>query len=99
VYGARNVPIGVIAGLFGAMPELSGHPLVDQTGLTGAFDFVIEFTEENNSLVAPSANTQADPSGPTFLEALKDQLGLKLVPEKHAFDVFVVDHVEHPSAN
>ena len=37
--------------------------------------------------------------GPRIPQALKDQLGLKLVPRKGPVEFFVVDHVEHPSAN
>jgi uncharacterized protein (TIGR03435 family) len=40
-----------------------------------------------------------DPSGPTFLEALKNQLGLKLDPAMGPVQVFVVDHIEQPSEN
>ena len=38
-------------------------------------------------------------TGPTFLEALKEQLGLKLVPQTGPVDVLVLDHVEEPSPN
>jgi uncharacterized protein (TIGR03435 family) len=40
-----------------------------------------------------------DPSGPSFLEALKEQLGLKLDSQKGPADFLVIDHVEHPTAN
>jgi uncharacterized protein (TIGR03435 family) len=42
---------------------------------------------------------QPDPAGPTFLEAIKDQLGLKLESEKGPTQVIIFDHVEHPSEN
>ncbi len=43
--------------------------------------------------------SHADMTGPTFLEALKEQLGLKLVPQTAPVDVLVLDHVEEPSPN
>ena len=36
--------------------------------------------------------------GPTFLEALNDQLGLKIEASKAILDVPVSDHVEKPDA-
>jgi uncharacterized protein (TIGR03435 family) len=42
---------------------------------------------------------QPDPSGPTFLGAVKDQLGLKLDSQKGPSEVLVVDHIEHPCGN
>jgi uncharacterized protein (TIGR03435 family) len=37
--------------------------------------------------------------GPVFLDALKNQLGLKLDSQKAPVEFILVDHVEHPSAN
>ena len=36
---------------------------------------------------------------PSLLDALQEQLGLKLVQQKEPLDVIVVDHIEQPSAN
>ncbi len=76
-----------------------GRPVVDQTGLVGKFDFVIEFTPQLNRPVQPGAEFQPDPTGPTFLEALREQLGLRLESQTGPVDVLVIDHVEEPSAN
>ena len=97
--GARNVTVGLIATTFSG-PGFANldRPVLDQTGLTGKFDFTIEFTPELPPQ-APGSAFQPDPTGPTFLEALRDQLGLKLVPQTGPVDVIVVDHVEQPSEN
>jgi uncharacterized protein (TIGR03435 family) len=42
---------------------------------------------------------QPDPQGPTFLDAMRDQLGLKLESTKGPIQVLVIDHVEMPSEN
>ena len=87
--GGRNVTIGFMADLLSQRVNL-GRPMIDATGLTRTFDFLLEFTPEPQGLNAPP-----DPDGPTFVQALRDQLGLKLESRKSSMDVIVVDHVEH----
>ena len=73
--------------------------MLDQTGLGGAFDFTLDWTPQLNGPTAPGSTFQPDESGPTFLEALKEQLGLKLESQTGPVDVLVIDHVEQPSEN
>ena len=47
----------------------------------------------------PGMELPSEATGPSFLDALRDQLGLKLVPEKGPFDFLIVDHIEHPTEN
>jgi len=96
--GGRNVTMGLIASTFPAV-MLDSRPVLDRTGLSGTFDIALEWTPEPNGPLTPSTSFQPDESGPTFLEALKDQLGLKLVPQMGPVDVLVIDHVEQPSEN
>jgi uncharacterized protein (TIGR03435 family) len=95
---ARNVTMGLIASLLPGAGNL-GRLVVDRTGLTGTFDFSLEWTPELNGPLPPGVDFEPDPSGPTFLDALKEQLGLKLEATKGRVEVFVVDHVERPSEN
>jgi len=97
-FGGRNVTIEFIADTFSLGTNL-GRPMVDQTGLSGKFDFSLEWTQEPSGPRPPGAEVPADPSGPSFEEALRDQLGIKLQAEKAAVSVLTVDHVERPSAN
>ncbi len=76
-----------------------GRPVVDETGLKGDFDFTIEWVRQPNGTAPPGADAPPAPEGPTFLEALKDQLGLKLEPRTGAVDVLVIDHIEELSPN
>jgi bla regulator protein blaR1 len=80
-------------------PGRLGRPVVDQTGLTGNYDFVLSFAPENDAPVSPGTAATLDSSGPGFLEAVRDQLGLKLVSKKAPIQVLVIDHVELPSPN
>jgi uncharacterized protein (TIGR03435 family) len=96
---ARDVTIGFIASsltLVGMSNDVD-RAVLDQTGLSGTFDFSLEWTPLLNG--QPPGGAQVDMTGPTFLEALKDQLGLKLVPQTGPVDVLVIDHVEQPSEN
>jgi bla regulator protein blaR1 len=97
IIGSRNVTMQQIANDLPALP-MSGleRSVLDQTGLSGNFDFTIEI-DRSDAMSADA--TQPDDSGPTFSEALRDQLGLKLVPQKGPVDVLVIDHVEKPSEN
>lgn len=96
--GGRNVTIGFMADMFSQRVDL-GRPMIDTTGLTGTFDFLLEFTPESRVATPPGTNAAADPDGPSFEQALRDQLGLKLESRKSSMDVMIVDHIEHPSEN
>jgi bla regulator protein BlaR1 len=95
--GSRNTTMELIAD---ALPSLGrlGRPVVDRTGLSGKFDFRLEWTPEPNGS-PPNADTQPDLQGPTFLQALHDQLGLKLKSTKGPIRTLVIDHIERPSEN
>ncbi len=97
-FAGRNVTLEFIAKNLSAGNN-SGRPMVDRTGLSGAFDFNLEWTPETRGPAPPGAEAQFDQSGPTFEEALRDQLGLKLESQKGAISVWVLDHAERPSGN
>lgn len=99
-FGARDVTLSFIADdLSGSAVANLGRPLIDGTGLTGTFDFTLECTPELNGPLPSDETFRPDPSGPTFREALQEQLGLKLESQKGTIEVFVIDHVEHPTGN
>ena len=80
------------------LPSL-GRPVLDRTGLTGTFDFAVEFSPQPDEPSAPDANFRPDPTGPTFEQALKEQLGLKLESQMGPADFLVIDYIETHSAN
>jgi uncharacterized protein (TIGR03435 family) len=71
---ARNVTLGFIADSVSASANL-GRPMVDQTGLSGSFDFTLEWTPEARGSQPSGADNQPDTPGPPFAEALREQLG------------------------
>jgi uncharacterized protein (TIGR03435 family) len=95
--GGRDMTMNVIADeLTGARD--SERPILDRTGLPGTFDFILEFDPDSLDRDGVSSTSHDDP-GPTFSEALKEQLGLQLKKEDGVISIFVVDHIEYPSAN
>ena len=75
--------------------------VVNQTGLTGAFDWTLTWTPQ--TLARPDLDRSRfpgiDPDGPTIFTALQEQLGLKLSASKAGVDVLVIDHIERPTEN
>jgi uncharacterized protein (TIGR03435 family) len=90
--GARNMTIAAITTALTGLANLD-RPLVDETGLTGKFDFLIEFS---NAMPVGAASGQ---DALSFVGALKDQLGLKLEPTTSPMETVEVDHIEEPSPN
>jgi uncharacterized protein (TIGR03435 family) len=76
------------------------RPAVDQTGIAGHFDLVLQWTPDNFRASGKPGDSREDASAPPGLfTAMKEQLGLKLQPTKAATDVFLIDRVEQPSEN
>jgi uncharacterized protein (TIGR03435 family) len=99
--GYRNVSLELLALQMSGIGGLD-RPVVDRTGLTGKYDFAIEFARNFGPDSPPTAggNSAApEPTGPTFQQALAEQAGLKLVTAKGPVEVMIVDHIERPSAN
>ena len=96
--GARNVPLGQLVGVLAGFGNL-GRPVLDQTGLTGTYDFVLEMAPTPRGTPTDAANDPADSAGPGLEQALRQQLGLKLESKKGGVEVWVVDHVEHATQN
>jgi bla regulator protein blaR1 len=82
----------------GGLGGMDHLPIIDRTGISGKFDFSIEFALP----VVPSTSgtqTASEVIGPTIVEALVGQLGLKLVKQTGPVDVYTIDHIERPSEN
>jgi uncharacterized protein (TIGR03435 family) len=77
------------------------RPVIDKTGLTGRFQFHLEFApDETTPVFGPTSGGDATSSaGPSIFTALQEQLGLKLESSKGLGDVVVIDSVERPSEN
>jgi uncharacterized protein (TIGR03435 family) len=95
--GARNIPITAFASVIPGIGNL-GRTVVDKTGLHGRYDFTLEFTPDAHTF-APGTEFTPDAAGPSVLNALTEQMGLKLVPDKGQVETFVLDHIDHLTEN
>jgi len=96
----NRITMDVLAQFLGQSVD---RTVVDRTGLSGVFDFTLEFapdlgpgSQPGAAASAPSSDTSAPPS---IFTAIQEQLGLKLESQKGPVDVLVIDHVEEPSPN
>jgi uncharacterized protein (TIGR03435 family) len=77
----------------------AGRIVVDRTGLTGGFDFDLEFTPDPAAPGGQPGAATGDANIPTLFTALEEQLGLKLLPQRGPVEMLVIDRVERPSEN
>ena len=72
------------------------RPIVDRTGLAGAYDFVLAFTPQG---MVPRTDGAAGPNvdGTSLFTALQEQLGLKLEAQRGAVEYIVIDRIERPT--
>lgn len=80
-----------------SLSSFAGRPVFDETGLTGTYDYQLEWTRELPSGLA--ATNGPDAEAPSLVTALREQLGLRLEPDRRLVEVLVVDHLAMPSEN
>ncbi len=76
---------------------LAGGLVNNRTGLQGNYALTLTFTRERPA--GAPADGAAPDDAPGFFTALREQLGLRLQPEKTMVPVFVIDRIERPSEN
>jgi uncharacterized protein (TIGR03435 family) len=86
-----------IAKLAGVLSGLVGRPVIDETGLTGAFDIEIQWQPPPTPGApgAPAASTD----GGSLFTAIREQLGLKLDAARAPIEALVIDRLERPTPN
>ena len=76
-----------------------GRPVVDKTGLTEKYDWVLEWTPDMPATGLDGPPPTDNGPGPTIFTALQEQLGLRLESSKGPVETYVIDKVERPSEN
>jgi uncharacterized protein (TIGR03435 family) len=103
VLHARGVTMAALAG------ELSwwvDRIVTDQTSLPERFDLDLEWAPDQIPQPPGSLSTvnapvigRLDSNAPSIFTAVREQLGLRLEPERGAVEVFVIERAERPEAN
>ncbi len=98
VTGVR-VPMPYFCWWLGQQLQNDGRPVVDLTGLDKYYDFTLTFAPELPPDVSRENLAPEIRDRPSIFEAVKQQLGLKLTPQKGPVQHFVIDHIDRPSEN
>ena len=106
-------PLGVLHAQSAAMDDFThtlndilDRPVVNETGLTGKWDFVLKWTPDETQFAGAPVKVSLPPGSeddanapPPLFRAIQDQLDLKLNAQKIQVPVVMIDHVDHPSPN
>jgi uncharacterized protein (TIGR03435 family) len=96
-YSGRAVDL---SGLVRFISSAVEQPVSDRTGLAGQFDLDLEFLQPSLATgVTPPSLNGTPVEAPPLLEALKEQLGLKLERERAPTPVLVIERAEMPEPN
>ncbi|MFT4113065.1 TIGR03435 family protein [Silvibacterium sp.] len=93
--GYEYIGHGAHMAMLASDPQLAlGTDVIDRTGLTGTYDFDLQYGPSND------AERAEDPDlWPPIPEAIEEQLGLKLERAKGSVRMLVVDHIDRLSEN
>jgi uncharacterized protein (TIGR03435 family) len=90
-----------IADLVRITSAFVNSPIQDETGLDGKYDFDLRIGDRPTESITPGGpndQIQEDPND-QIIDAVQEQLGLRLEAARTVQKVFVIDHVEAPSPN
>jgi uncharacterized protein (TIGR03435 family) len=95
----QKMSIGELADYLSAV--VLSVPVVDQTGLSGLYDFTVRWTPDESQFRGAGGRGfyAGDPNGPTIFQAFPEQLGLKLEAKRVPTDFILIDEVDQPSEN
>jgi uncharacterized protein (TIGR03435 family) len=95
----RGLPISFLALRLSQTADTGRRVVMDETGLTGKYDFTLRWAPSQPRPDLADSNTPDNSSEPPLPIALKEQLGLTLLMEKTLVDTIVIDHIEEPTPN
>jgi uncharacterized protein (TIGR03435 family) len=88
---ATGITMDSLADYLTSEPEAGDRVIENRTGLTGDYDFKLNWTRDRGNGIPPGAEY------PGLSTALEEQLGLKLVPAKGQIAVVVVTSATEPA--
>lgn len=74
------------------------RPVFDKTGLTGRYDFDLEFSSDV-SVIGGRLPKAADSTKPGLFAAIQEQLGIKLGAMSGPVNSLFIDNIDRPWAN
>jgi len=77
---------GTMDDLANFLAELLEGPVLNRTALADEYEIRLGWTPESSAAV--------DPNGPTLVQAVEDELGLRLMPRKGTGDFLLIDHID-----
>ena len=75
------------------------RPVIDRTGLTGRYDFDLEWTPNESQFSGQGPKEGPESTNPDLFTAIQQQLGLRLEATRGPVQTFVIDRVERPTDN
>jgi uncharacterized protein (TIGR03435 family) len=97
VMPARNASMGDFVAVM--QRAILDRPVVDKTGLTGRYDFDLEWAPDETQFGGEIPAAKEDAPSPPLFVAVREQMGLKLEATKGLVEAFVVDGLERPTAD
>jgi uncharacterized protein (TIGR03435 family) len=94
---ARNVTIAQFAALL--QRAILDKPVVDNTGITGRYDFDLEWTPDETQFGGQLPFGPPDSPKPALFAVLQQQLGLRVEATRGIIETLVIDRAERPSEN
>ena len=102
-----SLPVVQLPGRYATIAELASvmqrsvldRPVVDKTGISGRYDFDLEFTPDESLFGGALGKNTDDANMPGLFSAIQQQLGLRLQAARGPVEALVIDRAEPPSAN
>ncbi len=95
----RRVSMQYLSWWLAQVLERDERPMIDETGLDKNYDFTLSFLPELPPDYPRKNLSAALLALPSIVDALREQLGLKLEPKKGPVEYYTLDHVEKPAGN
>lgn len=97
VMPARNVTMDEFVSVL--QRAILDRPVVNKTGLTGRYDFDLEWAPDETEFGGEIPAASSDAPSPPLFTAVQEQLGLRLEATRGPISTLVVDKAERPIPN
>jgi uncharacterized protein (TIGR03435 family) len=94
---ARNITMQQFASVL--QRAILDRPVVDNSGLTGRYDFDLEWTPDESQFGGQLPPGPPDSGKPGLFAALPQQLGLRIEATRSTIATLIIDRLDRPSGN